>query len=145
MDKINTPFEQLKLKRKAIRWLKANPNSEVSAIVNASINGTDPFELTRTKVIKRTGKNARIDREDYWAIWTVAYKTSVNKTAQKLDCDRKEVRKYITEWANDQFMSYESFMDKKNLSIARVNELEQLSGNNFDEALQVLKDKYEVG
>ncbi len=139
------PFEQLALKRKVKRWLKSNPNSEVTSIVESCINGIDPFELTRPKEIKRTGKKPRIDREDYWAIWTIAYKTSVNKTAEQLSCDNTEIRKFIKAWAYQQFMTYESFMDKENLSMARAKELDGLSENNFNEAIQLLKDKYGMG
>lgn len=139
------PFQQLALKRKAVRWLKDNPNSEVATIIESCLNGVDPFELTRAKEVKKRGKKARIDSEDYWAIWAVAYKTSVNKTAEQLSCDNTEIRKFIKAWAFQQFMSYESFMDKENLSMARVKELDGLSESNLNDAIQLLKDKYGMG
>jgi hypothetical protein len=145
MTKVSDPFEQLALKRKAMRWLKANPDSEISYVVEACVNGIDPFELTRAKEVKYPGKKPKIDKEDYWAIWTVAYKTSSNKLAIALICDRKDIRKFITSWAFEQFMSYESFMSKKRLTTARTEELNQLAENNFNEAIQLLKDKYGMG
>jgi len=139
------PFKQLALKQKATRWLKDNPNSEVAAIIESCLNGIDPFELTRAKEVKKRGKKARIDSEDYWAIWAVAYKNSVNSIAEQLRCERKVIRQYIKVWAYEQFMSYESFMDKNNLTTARAEELNQLAENNFNEAVQLLKDKYGEG